>query len=75
VHTKNKKLVERGLGILEKMSGVDRPTAEKTLKAADNQVGIALIMLKTGLNRTAAAKRLREVKGNVRKAIEAGNLE
>jgi len=75
VHTKNKKLVERGLGIVEKASGVDRATAEKTLKAAGNQVGIALIMLKAGLGRAAAIKRLKEVNGNVRKAIAAGNLE
>jgi N-acetylmuramic acid 6-phosphate etherase len=75
VHTKNEKLMERGLSVLEKTAGVDRPTAVKTLKAADNQVALALIMLKTGLGRTQAAKRLKSVKGNVRQAIAQGNLK
>jgi N-acetylmuramic acid 6-phosphate etherase len=72
VHTKNEKLMERGLSVLEKTAGVDRPTAVKTLKAADNQVALALIMLKTGLGRAQAAKRLKTVKGNVRQAIAQG---
>ena len=65
----NHKLVERGLAILEKAAGVDRRTAAKTLKAADNQVAVALIMLKIGLDRKQAAQRLKSVKGNVRRAI------
>lgn len=75
VHTTNQKLMERGLTVLEKATGVDRPTASKTLKAADNQVAIALIMLKTGLGRKQAGIRLRSVKGNVRQAIVQGNLK
>jgi N-acetylmuramic acid 6-phosphate etherase len=69
VQVLNHKLVERGLAILEKAAGVDRQTAAKTLKAADNQVAVALIMLKTGLGRKQAVKRLKSVKGNVRQAI------
>jgi len=65
----NRKLVERGLAILEKAAGVDRQTAAKSLKAADNQVAVAFIMLKTGLGRKQAAQRLKSVKGNVRRAI------
>jgi N-acetylmuramic acid 6-phosphate etherase len=75
VHTRNEKLMERGLNVLEKIAGVDRQTASKTLKAADNQVALALIMLKTGLGRTQAAIRLKSVKGNVRQAIAQGNLK
>jgi N-acetylmuramic acid 6-phosphate etherase len=75
VHTTNQKLMERGLNVLEKATGVDRPTASKTLKAADNQVAIALIMLKTGLGRKQAGIRLKSVKGNVRQAIVQGNLK
>jgi N-acetylmuramic acid 6-phosphate etherase len=75
VHTTNQKLMERGLNVLEKATGVDRPTASKTLKAADNQVAIALIMLKTGLGRKQAGIRLKSVKGNVRRAIVQGNLK
>ena len=75
VHTRNQKLMERGLNVLEKAAGVDRQTASKTLEAADNQVATALIMLKTGLSRTQAVKRLKSVKGNVREAIERGHLK
>jgi N-acetylmuramic acid 6-phosphate etherase len=75
VHTTNHKLMERGLNVLEKSAGVDRPTASKTLRAAGNQVAIALIMLKTGLGRAQAGKRLKSVKGNVRQAIAQGRLK
>jgi N-acetylmuramic acid 6-phosphate etherase len=75
VHTRNHKLMERGLNVLEKAAGVDRPLASKTLRAADNQVAIALIMLKTGLGRAQAGKRLKSVKGNVRQAIAQGRLK
>ena len=75
VHTRNHKLMERGLNVLEKAAGVDRQTASKTLDAADNQVAIALIMLKTGLGRAQAGKRLKSVKGNVRQAIAQGHIK
>jgi len=75
VHTMNHKLMERGLNVLEKSAGVDRLTASKTLRAAGNQVAIALIMLKTGLGRAHAGKRLKSVKGNVRQAIAQGRLK
>ena len=75
VNTVNEKLMERGLTVLEKAAGVDRAAARKSLKAADNQVAIALIMLKTDLGRSQAVRRLKSVKGNVRKAIAQGNLK
>jgi N-acetylmuramic acid 6-phosphate etherase len=71
VHTRNQKLVERGLMILQQAAGVERETASQALKAAKNQVQVALVMLKTGLGRTQAQQRLKRAKGNVRKAIEA----
>ena len=49
VHTKNEKLVERGLGILEKAAGIDRPRPRQVLRKCDNQVAVALIMVKSGL--------------------------
>ena len=70
VHTKNEKLVERGLGILEKAGGVERATASRALKASGNQVAVALIMLKAAVDRRQAEKKLNAAKGNVRKAIE-----
>lgn len=68
----NRKLVERGLAILERAAGVDRQSAAKTLKAADNHVAVALIMLKTGLDRKQAIQRLKSVNGNVRQAVAMG---
>jgi N-acetylmuramic acid 6-phosphate etherase len=68
----NRKLVERGLTILENAAGVDREAAAKALKAADNQVAVALIMLRIGLGRKQAEKRLKSVKGNVRRALAQG---
>jgi N-acetylmuramic acid 6-phosphate etherase len=75
VKTMNHKLMERGLAVLEKAAGVDRPAALKSLRAADNQVALAFIMLKTGLGPAQAEKRLKSVKGNVRQAIAQGNLK
>jgi N-acetylmuramic acid 6-phosphate etherase len=71
VHTKNEKLVARALGILEKAAGVDAASAARALKTAGNQVAVALVMLKTGLDRRRAERKLAAVKGNVRKAIES----
>ena len=70
VDSKNQKLVQRGLAILEKAAGVDRQVATKALKAAKHQIPIALIMLKTGASRNEAQLKLKRAQGNVRKAIE-----
>lgn len=71
VDTKNEKLIERGRGILEQAAGVDRALAAQALKAAHGQVPVALVMLKTGLGRAQAEKKLMAFRGNVRKAIES----
>ncbi len=70
VHTRNEKLVERGLGILEKAAEVDRATAAGALKKSGNQVAVALVMLNAGLRKTQAERKLKSAKGNVRRAIE-----
>jgi len=70
VHTKNEKLVARGLGILEQAAGADHTSAAQALKAARGKVPVALVMLKTGLGPSQAEKKLKLFKGNVRRAIE-----
>lgn len=70
VHTKNRKLVQRGVSILQNAAGLDHAKAEQALKRAGNRVAVALIMLKTGLSRKQSAQKLGRAKGNVRKAIE-----
>lgn len=71
VHPKNAKLVERAIGILEKAAEVGTEQAAEALKAADNDVPVALIMLKTGVSKGDAQKRLKLANGNVRHAIES----
>jgi N-acetylmuramic acid 6-phosphate etherase len=70
VQMKNQKLAARALTILQQAAGVDVKAAIKALKQADNQVPVALVMLMTGLNNKQAQKRLQQVKGNLRKAVE-----
>jgi N-acetylmuramic acid 6-phosphate etherase len=71
VSLKNKKLVERGINILEKAAGVDRERAQQALKASNGSVPVALVMVKTGLNVRQAEDRLKAAGGHVRRAIEA----
>jgi N-acetylmuramic acid 6-phosphate etherase len=70
LHLKNNKLLHRGVLILESLVDVDSETAMETLKEAGMSVPIALIMLKSHVRKTEAARRLRKAKGNVRTAIE-----
>jgi N-acetylmuramic acid 6-phosphate etherase len=71
VHLKNEKLLERGIGVIKSAAQVDRATAERTLKDAGRNVPVALVMLKTGVSRAEAKRRLRAARGNVRRAIES----
>ena len=48
LHLTNKKLVQRGITILEELAKVDRARAAATLEKAGRSVPLALVMLKTG---------------------------
>jgi N-acetylmuramic acid 6-phosphate etherase len=67
---KNEKLVERGIAILETLTGANRDTALKALNQAGMSLPLALVMLKTNLGKSESEKRLRKAKGNVRLAAE-----
>jgi N-acetylmuramic acid 6-phosphate etherase len=67
---KNRKLEQRGIAILETLAKVDRETAMNTLDKAGMKLPAALVMLRAGVSRAEAARRLKRTKGNVRKAIE-----
>jgi N-acetylmuramic acid 6-phosphate etherase len=71
VHLKNTKLIERGAGILQKAAGTSRENALSALKKAGNQVPVALVMLKTQVNKDKAESALKSAHGHVRKAIAA----
>ena len=63
VDLKNKKLSERGIGILERATGTDRETAKRALQQSGNSVSVALVMLETSLGRASASKALRDAAG------------
>jgi N-acetylmuramic acid 6-phosphate etherase len=69
LHTKNEKLLERALGILEEAAGLNRAAARKLLAAAGGRVPPALVMAKAGVSRARAAATLKESRGQVRRAI------
>ena len=70
VHVKNKKLWERGVTVLERAAGVSRDAASRALKAGGSSVPVALVMLKAGVGKAEARRRLKAARGNVRQAIE-----
>lgn len=65
----NHKLRERGIRILQTLTGVDRALAIETIEASEKNLPLAIVMLKTGTGKTEAARRLRKAHGNVRLAI------
>ncbi len=69
VSPKNEKLVERGVGILEKAAGLERRSARKLLAAAGGRVPVALVMAKARVSRAQAAAVLKQSLGQVRRAI------
>ncbi len=69
VHLKNDKLMERGVGILQRATGVTRAQAQRVLKQAGNRVPVALVMLEAQASRANAERALKSTGGNVRRAI------
>ena len=69
VWTKNEKLVQRAIRILEQATGADHDSARNALRAGGNRTPVALVMLAAGVNRARAVAALRESRGHVRQAI------
>jgi N-acetylmuramic acid 6-phosphate etherase len=69
VTMRNKKLTERAATVLQRATGVDRDSAIATLEKSGRSVPLSLIMLKTGVSKAEAQRRLKRANGNVRKAI------
>jgi N-acetylmuramic acid 6-phosphate etherase len=70
VHMQNSKLVERGIGMLMRACGISRDKAVDVIKSAGRSVPVALVMLKAGVDKPEAVRRLANSDGNVRRAIE-----
>lgn len=75
VHMQNSKLVERGIGILIRACGIGRERAVEVIKSAGRSVPVALVMLKAGVDKPEAVRRLARSDGNVRLAIEDTSTE
>ena len=69
LHTKNSKLAERGVAIVQEVTGLKQQEARKLLAAAAGRVSIALIMAKAKVSCTAAVAALKRSSGRVRQAI------
>ena len=74
VHLKNDKLMERGVSILQRATGVSRAVAQKILKQAANEVPVALVMLEGKTSRAQAERALKSAGGHVRHAIAQAKL-
>jgi len=75
VHMQNSKLVERGIGILIRACGITRERAVEVIKSAGRSVPVALVMLKAGVDKPEAVRRLTRSDNNVRLAIEDTSIE
>jgi len=69
VWTKNEKLTERAVRILEQTTGADAASARRALKASGNRTPVAVVMLAAGVSRAKADVALKKTNGNVRMAI------
>ncbi|MGA3087080.1 MAG: N-acetylmuramic acid 6-phosphate etherase [Terriglobales bacterium] len=69
LRTKNEKLLERGLGIVEEAAGLDHAAARSLLAVADGRVPVALVMALADVSRARAVAALKKSAGRVRKAI------
>jgi N-acetylmuramic acid 6-phosphate etherase len=65
----NRKLRERGLRILQEVTGAGAPRAARALAQSGNKMRVALVMLKTGAGAAEARRRLRQAGGELRRAL------
>jgi N-acetylmuramic acid 6-phosphate etherase len=69
VWTKNEKLTDRALRILERATGAGQESATRALKASGNRTPVAVVMLAAGVSRARAVAALKKSRGHVRNAI------
>jgi N-acetylmuramic acid 6-phosphate etherase len=70
LHHGNTKLIERSVRILQQCLAVPRKRAQQILRAARNDVPIAIVMAKAGISRSEAQQALSKARGHVRNAIQ-----
>lgn len=69
VWTKNEKLVQRAVRIVEQATGTDHEVAARALTASGNRTPVAVVMLAAGVSRSRAVAALKKSNGHVRQAI------
>lgn len=69
VWTKNEKLTDRAVRIVEQATGADHDSAACALKSSGNRTPVAVVMLAAGVTRSQAVAALKKSKGHVRNAI------
>jgi N-acetylmuramic acid 6-phosphate etherase len=69
VWTKNEKLTQRAVRIIQQATGADQDSAAGALKASGNRTPVAVVMLGAKVNRAKAAAALKKSAGHVRQAI------
>ncbi len=69
VWTKNEKLAQRAIRILEQATGADHDAARNALEASGNRTPVAVVMLAAEVNRSQAISALKKSRGHVRQAI------
>ncbi|MDQ0199144.1 N-acetylmuramic acid 6-phosphate etherase [Neobacillus ginsengisoli] len=69
VHVSNKKLKERAISIICKITGASYETALEALEEADLQAKTAIVMIKAAVTKQAAVELLAKANGSVRMAI------
>jgi len=70
VWSKNEKLIQRAIRIIEQATGADHEAAARALKESGNRTPVAVVMLAASVNRSKAVAALKKSKGHVRQAIE-----
>ena len=70
VNATNKKLIERSIRIVQSVTGVDPAIAQKTLKEADGNAKIAIVMLTKVINKDDAIRLLDKNQGLLRPILE-----
>jgi N-acetylmuramic acid 6-phosphate etherase len=69
VWTKNEKLIQRAIRIVEQATGADHESAARALRESGNRTPVAVVMLAANVSRANAVKALKQSKGHVRQAI------
>jgi len=68
----NSKLLDRGLRLVSELTDLDRDSAAAALRAAGGSVKLAVVMMRRGLGREAAAEHLAACGGHLRAALGGG---